>query len=447
MILFKRLMPVVFAVLAAAGPAHALDIDVTSFKLDNGMQVVVIPDHRAPVVTHMVWYKAGAADETQGKAGVAHLLEHLMFKGTPAHPDGDFSRIVRANGGDENAFTTQDYTAYFQRVMKDRLPLVMELEADRMQNLELTDETVLPERAVVLEERRQRTDNEPSGLLNEQMDAAMYTAHPYGKPVIGWMSQVSKLTRQDAMDFYAAHYEPENAILIVAGDVTPDEVKTLAERYYGPLKNKRPIPERVRAEEPPPNAERRVTMHDPRVSSPNWQRQYLTPAARQLPTREELAMSLLAEIVGGGNQSRFYQTLAIDKKLAAYSGAWFDDDQLDYGTFGVYASPNPGVSVDAVEKEVDAILNDVATKGVTQEELDRSRNSTIASALYLLDSQDKLARLFGVALATGQTIDDVKNWDKNLATVTVDDVNKAARTILNRNASVTGVLLPGESGQ
>ena len=447
MTLFKRLVPAAFAVLAAVSPAFALDIDVTSFKLDNGMQVVVIPDHRAPVVTHMVWYKAGAADEAQGKAGIAHLLEHLMFKGTPKYPDGAFSRIVRANGGNENAFTTQDYTAYFQKVMKDRLPLVMELEADRMQNLELTDETVLPERSVVLEERRERTDNEPSGLLNEQMDAAMFTAHPYGKPIIGWMPQVSKLTRQDAMDFYAAHYEPENAILIVAGDVTPEEVKTLAERYYGPLKNKRPTPERVRAEEPPPNAERRITMSDPRVSSPGWQRQYLTPPARSLPQREELAMSLLAEIVGGSNQSRFYQTLNIDKKLAAYSGAWFDADQLDYGNFGVYASPNPGVTVEQVEKEVDAILADVAAHGVTQEELDRSRNKMIASAVYLLDSQDKLARLFGVSLATGQTIDDVLNWDKDLATVTVEDVNKAARTVLNRRASVTGVLLPEEKSQ
>ncbi len=447
MTLLKRLVPVVIAMLAAAGPARALDIDVTTFKLDNGMEVVVIPDHRAPVVTHMVWYKAGAADEAQGKAGIAHLLEHLMFKGTPKYPGGAFSRIVRANGGNDNAFTTQDYTAYFQKVMKDRLPLVMELEADRMQNLELTDETVLPERAVVLEERRQRTDNEPAGLLNEQLDAAMYAAHPYGKPVIGWMNQVSKLTRQDAMDFYAQHYEPANAILIVAGDVTPDEVKTLAERYYGPLKNRRPPAERQRAEEPPANAERRVTMQDARASAPSWQREYLTPAARHLPQREELALSLLAEIIGGSSQSRFYQTLNLDKKLAAYSGAWFDADQLDHGGFGVYAAPNPGVSVEALEAEIDAILADVAARGVTQEELDRSRNAMIASSVYLLDSQDKLARLFGVALATGQTTDDVLNWDNDLATVTVEDVNKAARSVLDRRASVTGLLLPEEKSQ
>ena len=445
--LLKRLAFIAVALCVAAPPALSLDIDVTSFKLKNGMEVVVIPDHRAPVVTHMVWYKVGAADEPQGKAGIAHLLEHLMFKGTPKHPDGAFSRIVRANGGDENAFTTQDYTAYYQRVMKDRLPLVMELEADRMQNLQLDDENVLPERAVVQEERRERTDNEPSGLLAEQMDAALYTAHPYGKPVIGWMPEVAKLTRQDAMDFYASHYEPGNAILVVAGDVTPDEVKTLAERYYGPLENKRPVAERRRAEEPEPNAERRVTMRDARVSSPSWQRQYLAPSSRQLPQREELALSILGEIVGGGNQSRLYQQLNVEKKIAAYTGAWYSGDYLDSGTFGVYASPNSGVSIEDAEKAVDEVLEAVAAKGITQEELDRSRNAVIASAVYLLDSQDKLARLFGTALATGQSVDDIKNWERDLAAVTVEDVNKAARAVLDKRASVTGILLPEAKSQ
>jgi len=442
MTLLKRLVPVAVALVVAISPARALDIDVSSFTLANGMQVVVIPDHRAPVVTHMVWYKVGAADEPQGKAGIAHFLEHLMFKGTPKYPDGAFSRIVRANGGNENAFTSQDHTAYYQRVMKDRLPLVMELEADRMQNLVLTDETVLPERAVVQEERRERLENEPSGLLSEQLDAALFTAHPYGKPVIGWMPEVAALTRQDALDFYRQHYEPHNAILIVAGDVTPDEVKTLAERYYGPLENKRPAVERRRTTEPAPTAERRVIMRDARASTPSWQRQYLTPAARNLPAREELALSLLADIVGGGNQSRLYQKLTVEQKIAAYAGAWFSADMLDYGTLGVYAAPNTGVSVEQVEKAVDDVLADVAAKGVTQEELDRSRNSVIASSTYLLDSQDKLARVFGVALTTGQGIADVLDWEKDMATVTLEDVNKAARTAFERKASVTGILLP-----
>jgi len=441
-----RVLSVLVLMIAAVRPAAALDIDLSSFTLGNGMQVVVIPDHRAPVVTHMVWYKVGAADEPKGKAGIAHFLEHLMFKGTSNHPVGEFSQLVRANGGDENAFTTQDYTAYFQRIAKERLALVMELEADRMQNLVLTDENVLPELKVVQEERRERIENDPSGLLAEQLDAALYTAHPYGKPVIGWMTEVQKLTRQDALDFYAAHYEPGNAILVVAGDVTPDEVRLLADRYYGVLKNKRPLAERIRTIEPDAVAERRVTMRDARVSTPIWQRKYLTPAARALPQRDELAMSILAEALGGGAQSRLYRTLTIDKRLAAYAGAWFSDDQLDSGDFGVYAAPNPGVEPATLEKEVDVILADLRDKGIAQADLDTIRNRMIAESTYMLDSQETLARMFGVALTTGQKIDDVLNWERDIATVTVDDVSRAAKRVLDLRASVTGVLLPEAGG-
>ncbi len=262
----------VMAASASPRSARALDIDVTQFTLDNGLQVVVIPDHRAPVVTHMVWYKIGAADEPKGKAGIAHFLEHLMFKGTDKVPPGEFSKIVRRNGGEDNAFTSQDFTAYYQRIAKDRLDLVMSLEADRMQNLKLTDEAVLPERDVVKEERRMRTDNDPASLLSEQIDAALYLAHPYGKPVIGWMDEVAKLSRQDAIDFYHQYYTPKNAILVVAGDVTPEEVKALAEKYYAPLKNTADPPPRMRTPEPEPIAARRVAKQDPKVAPPSVQR-------------------------------------------------------------------------------------------------------------------------------------------------------------------------------
>ena len=259
-------------------PAQALDVEVADFKLANGMEVVVIPDHRAPVVTHMVWYRVGAADEVSGKSGLAHFLEHLMFKGTTKHPPGEFDHLIDINGGEGNAFTTSDYTAFFQRIASDRLGLMMELEADRMQNLVLTDENVLPELQVVREERRERTDNDPSALLSEQVDAALYTAHPYGKPVIGWMSEVAKLTKDDAVAFYKAHYTPANAILVVAGDATPEQVKTLAEKYYGPLKNTFTPGARVRTQEPDPIAARRVTMSDARASSQVFQRSYLGPS-------------------------------------------------------------------------------------------------------------------------------------------------------------------------
>ena len=436
------LISAVLALSSLTAAAHALDIDVSEFTLDNGMQVVVIPDHRAPVVTHMVWYKVGAADEPQGQAGIAHFLEHLMFKGTKRYPEGAFSRIVRANGGEENAFTTQDYTAYFQRIAKDRLALVMELEADRMQNLTLTDENVLPERLVVQEERRQRIESEPGGQLQEQVDAALYTAHPYGKPVIGWMPEVAELTRQEALDFYADHYEPGNAILIVAGDVTKSEVEALARQYYGPLRNRRPVAPRVRIEEPPPVAERRVIMRDDKVNSPIWQRTYLAPAARHVSQREELALSLLGSILGDGSQSRLQSSLSRQQKLAAYAGAWYSADALDYGSFTIYAAPNPGVDAGAIETAVDAVLAGIRDNGITQDELDRSRNHAIADAAYLLDSQAQLARLFGTSLATGQSIADIMNWERDLATVTIDDVTRAAASVLNRNASVTGILLP-----
>ncbi len=440
-----RLAAFAILVCALVPPALALDIAVSEFKLANGLRLVVIPNHRAPVVTHMVWYQVGAADEPQGKAGIAHFLEHLMFKGTPKHPAGEFSRLVRVNGGDENAFTTQDYTAYFQKIAKDRLALVMELEADRMQNLVLTDENVLPELQVVREERRQRIENDPSSQLAEQMNIALYTAHPYRKPVIGWMPEVAKLTRADALEFYRAHYEPASATVIVAGDVEAADVKALAEKYYGPLKNTITTPPAIRTEEPEAVAERRVTLHDKLTSAPVWRRSYLAPAEAKAEGREALALQILADALGGDAQSRLYKKIVVEQKLAAYAGSWYNGDTKDYGDFTVYGAPNPGIGVDKLETAIDAVLADVAAHGITQDELDRTLNHVITESVYLLDSQEALARMFGTALMTGQTVADVTDWDKNIAKVTIADVAKAAARIINSKASVTGVLLPEEA--
>jgi zinc protease len=423
-------------------PASALNIDVTHFKLANGMEVVVIPDHRAPVVTHMVWYRVGSADEVSGKSGLAHFLEHLMFKGTAKNPVGVFDRLIDINGGEGNAFTTRDYTAYFQRIASDRLGLMMELEADRMQNLALTDENVLPELDVVREERRERTENDPSALLAEQIDAAMYTAHPYGKPVIGWMSEVAKLTREDALAFYKAHYTPANAILIVAGDAKPEDVKALAEKHYGSLKNTFTPSPRARTPEPAPLAARRVIMTDPRASSPIFQRSYLGPAYSTAENRDAYALDLLADILGNGTQSRLYKSLVIDQKIAAQSAAWYSGDALDYGSFGVYAAPNPGVGLDKVEAAVDAILTDVLKNGVTQKELDRVRDKSIAEQVYTLDDQSTLARIAGVGVATGLDAKAVFSRDVEMLKVTLDDIRTAAAKVIRINRSVTGILSP-----
>ena len=423
-------------------PAHALNVEVANFKLANGMEVVVIPNNRAPVVTHMVWYRVGSADEVSGKSGLAHFLEHLMFKGTTKHPPGEFDRFIDINGGEGNAFTTRDYTAYFQRISSDRLALMMELEADRMQNLVLTDENVLPELDVVREERRERTDNDPSALLGEQVDAAMYTAHPYGKPVIGWMSEVAKLTKNDAIAFYRSHYTPANTVLVVAGDVTPEQVKVLAEKYYGVLKNTFTPEPRVRTAEPDPIASRRVTLVDVRAASPSVQRSYLAPSYATANGREALALDLLADILGNGTQSRLYKNLVVDQKIAAQASAWYSGDQLDSGTFGVYGAPNPGTDVAKVEAAIDVVLADVLKNGVTQKELDRVRNQAIAERVYTLDNQAALARMAGVALTTGLSARSIFDRDVDIEKVTLDDIKQAAAKFVVLKRSVTGILLP-----
>jgi zinc protease len=423
-------------------PARALDVEVSSFRLANGMEVVVIPNNRAPVVTHMVWYRVGSADEVSGKSGIAHFLEHLMFKGTSKHPPGEFDRLIDINGGEGNAFTTRDYTAYFQRIASDRLELMMELEADRMQNLVLTDENVLPELDVVREERRERTDNDPSALLGEQIDAAMYTAHPYGKPIIGWMSEVAMLTKEDALAFYRAHYTPANAVLVVAGDTTPEQVKILAEKYYGVLKNSFTPTARMRTPEPEPIAARRVTLVDARAATPVVQRSYLAPSFAAASGREAMALDLLADILGNGTQSRIYKGLVVEQKIAAMGGAWYTGDQLDSGTFGVYGAPNPGIDLGKVEAAIDAVLADVLKNGVTQKELDRVRDQAIAERVYTLDNQAALARMAGVALTTGLSARSIFDRDVEMEKVTLDDIKLAAAKIIVLKRSVTGILLP-----
>jgi len=426
----------------ALTPAMAAGVTVSHWTLSNGLQLVVIPDHRAPVVTHMVWYRVGSADEPQGKNGIAHFLEHLMFKGTPTVPAGQFSKIVMRNGGQDNAFTTKDFTAYYQRIAADRLELVMKLEADRMVNLTLTDAEVKPELQVVLEERRMRVANNPSGLLNEQADAAMYVAHPYHNPTIGWLPEVSRLTRADAVAFYKAHYTPANAIVVVAGDVQPEAVKAMAERIYGAVANTIQPGPRVRTSEPAPVAARRVVLKDARASSPEVSRDYLAPSNHTAAKGEAEALDVLGEIMGGGPTSRLYRDLVVKQKIAAYAGANYDGGGLDYATFSVYAAPVPGGDAATVEAGLDAALAKLLKEGVTADELARAKKSLIADTVYSLDSQFKLAYLYGQALVTGRTVADVQDWPNRISAVTIADVQAAAAKVLRPERSVTSVLLP-----
>jgi zinc protease len=414
---------------------------ITDFKLDNGLEVVVIPDHRAPVVTHMIWYKVGAADETPGKSGLAHFLEHLMFKGTEKNPGDAFSQDVAEIGGQENAFTTSDYTGFFQRVPREHLKEMMALEADRITGLVLTDEVVKPELNVVLEEQNMRVANNPVGRLGEQMDAALYLNHPYGRPAIGWRHEIEKLSRDDALAFYRRFYTPNNAVVIVAGDVSAEEVKAAAEATYGKVARRAEDNPRQHPMEPVQEAPRTVTLADSKVEQPSVTRNYLVPSDSTAKPGESEALDVLTNILGSGSNSRLYRTLVVDKGIALNAGASYASTALDYAKLGVYGVPKPGVTLRQVEDGIDAVLADVVEHGVTADELDSAKSRLIAEAVYAQDNQATLARWYGAAIACGQTVDMVQAWPDHVRAVTADAVQTVARQWLDRRRSVTGYLV------
>ena len=417
-----------------------------TFTLANGLQVVVIPDHRTPVVTQMIWYKVGSADETSGKSGLAHFLEHLMFKGTSKHPAGEFSQTVQRVGGNENAFTSADYTGYFQRVPREQLGKMMEFEADRMTGLVLKDENVLPERDVVLEEFNMRVANNPEARLTEQIMAALYLNHPYGRPVIGWHREIEKLDREDALAFYRRFYAPNNAILVVAGDVDADEVRAMAERTFGVVAPQPAIPaQRIRPQEPEPAAPRTVTLSDPRVEQPGLRRYYLVPSANTAAAGESAALDVLAQLMGGGSNSYLYRRLVVDHPLAVSASAAYQGVSLDATQFSISASPRSGVSFAQVEQAIDDVIADIAENGVRSEDLDRVKTQLIAETVYAQDNQATLARWYGGAMTTGLSIEDIRKWPERIKAVTADQVRAAVQKWLDKKRSVTGYLIKDET--
>jgi len=428
-------------VIVLAAAAEAQRFNTESFTIPNGLQVVVLPNHRVPAVTQMVWYKTGAADDPRGKSGIAHFLEHLMFKGTRANPGAAFSALIAQNGGRDNAFTTEDYTVFHETVAKDRLDLAMRLEADRMTGLVLDDSAVLPERDVILEERRMRIDNDPSALLREQAIASLYLNASYHNPTIGWEHEMRGLGTADALAFYRDWYAPNNAILIVAGDVESAEVKTLAERHFGPIAA-RSVPPRLRLEEPPHYAPIRLEMKSPRAAQPSWRRFYLAPSYRAGATQHVYALQILAEILAGSADSLLHKTLVLDKKLALSVGTGYSPSALGLAEFGVYATPKPGVAIADIEAAVDAELHRVLEHGVEAAEVAQAARRMQASAIYSQDSLSGPANIVGTALAIGRSLDEVAAWPDRIGAVTPAEVAAAARAVLVERNSATGILLP-----
>ncbi len=438
----RTLMCCIAGLILAFAQAQAFEIPFTQSTLPNGLQLVVIEDHRSPIVFHAIGYKVGAADQPPGKTGLAHFFEHLLFKATKNRPNGEFDRLMDENGAQKNAFTTQDVTMFWERSGKDLLPLLMDIEADRMQNLILTDEVVATELKVVQEERRQRTESDPAALLAEQMDAALYTIHPYGRPVVGLADDVAKLSRTDAEAFYRAHYAPKNAIVLVVGDVKPDEVKALAEKYYGGLSNATQTSDTSRPSEPPGKEARSITYSDARVSSPSWTRKYIAPSFSATSETQAAALDLLGVILGGTTQSRLSQTMVFGEKSATSAGAGYNGDQRDSGYFQIFAQPAEGVAINQIAKTIDGLIKDLATKGPTQTELDESRQQAVADYIFALDQPVSFGRMLGIGLANNVPQDRILGRVKSYAMVTIDDVKQAASEVLKIENSVTGILLP-----
>ncbi len=432
-------------VVSVAASAAESRFGETSFTLKNGLQVVVIPNHRAPTVTHWVWYKTGAADEERGRSGAAHFLEHLMFRGTKTVKPKEFSELVARVGGEENAFTSWDYTAFFQTVAADQLELVMRLEADRMHNLVITDEQLLPERKVVLEEWGMRTGNQPSALLDQQIEAALYLNHPYRIPVLGWKNEIETLDTAAEKHFYDTWYAPNNAVLIVSGDVTVDQVRTLAEKYYGPVPSK-PVPPRIRLGEPDRSADAILKLADRRVRQPTWSRTYLAPSFRTAGDDRGYALEVLADVLGGGASSRLHKALVLEQSLATGAGAWYEGARYDEGRIMIEASARPDVTLDRLGDAAAAVLQQALKDGIGADEVARAKKRLITSARYAEDSLREPVEIIGRGLTTGLTLEQIDNWPKAIDAVTADQVNKVAREVFERKTSVTGFLMPAPGG-
>ena len=419
-----------------------------STRLDNGMRVILVENSRAPVVSHMLWYKVGAADEPPGKSGLAHYLEHLMFKGTKTTKPGAYAETIRALGGKMNAFTGQDYTAYYASIARRHLKKVMRMEANRMQNLAPPDKDIKSERQVVLEERAQRTDNDPRRRFREQLANALFVNSSYGTPVIGWRDEIEGLDWRSAKAFYNTWYNPANAILVVSGDVKWDRLKALARNVYGDIPAGE-APERRRARVPAFSAQSRITMRHNALHQPVFMRSYLVPGYKQ-NKQDALALQVLANVMDGGQSTRLYQRLVNERGIASSISLSYNSDVLGPAELRISATPAPGIDLGTIETAIETELAKLRQEGPGKKEVNQAITRLQNEAVYARDSLKGPAMIIGHGLTTGSSLQEIETWPQQIAGVKPEDIRHVADTYLrsqpkgDRRAPVTGLLRPPE---
>ena len=419
--------------------AETKELDVFETTLDNGLKVLLLEEHKAPVVTFHIWYRVGSRNEQFGRTGLAHLLEHMMFKGTEKIGAQEFSQRVRRNGGRDNAFTSQDYTGYFVTIAADRIGLPLELEPDRMANLRLDPAEVNRERDVVMEERRMRTEDDPSSALWEEVQAAAFKAHPYGNPVIGWMEDLQQLTLTDIQNFYKTYYAPNNAVVVVVGDFDRETLLPKIQKAFGSIP-RGPEPPPIRSDEPPQKGERRVVLRRPDARLPSLVAAFHVP---NLKDPDCYALDVLEVILAGGKSARLYRRLVYEKQLALGAGAYYPRVSADPDLFSLYATPLPGKTVEELEHALYAEIDQLKTELVSPRELQKAKNQIEASFVFSQDSIFSLAR----RLASHEIVAGWRSWEAYLPgirAVTREDIQRMARKYFTQDNRTVGVLIPGD---
>ena len=410
-----------------------------SFTLSNGLQVVVVENKRAPVISSMIWYDVGSADEEYGKSGLAHFLEHLMFKGTKKFPGSTFSNFISKNGGSENAFTSYDYTAYFQTISSDKIEEVLEMEADRMKNLVLTNDQVETERKVILEERNQRIDSRPSSILDQDMRKSLFPNNTYGIPIIGWKHEIKNLTYDDVIKFYNKYYVPDNAKLILSGNIDYDRAKIIARKYFGNIPSEKKKTERKYLRDPEILSNINVILEHEDVKQKVWKRVYKSNSIVQ-SIKKGIALDFGLEIIAGGKTSFLYKNLVEEKKLFSSVGGYYQGFTKGPATIYFYAIPIKDLSEYQINIEIDTTLQDAIKVGISDEEFDRKKKKYFYNSIYQRDSIAQPAQILGEALSIGLSIDEVLNWDRYIESLTVDDVMNELKVFIKNRDFVTGML-------